>query len=120
MDELAGYPLARVLSSPFRRCVETVEPLAAARGLEIEPAVDLVEGKSPLATRLARAILANGDEAVLCTHGDVVPEILWRLVARDRFSLPANKDLRCAKGSTWVLDSNGGRVVRATYLPPHP
>ena len=118
VDELAPYSVKRVLSSPFRRCVVTVEPLAAARGIEIELAVDLAEGESPLAARLARAILAKGDEAALCTHGDVVPEVLWRLVARDRFLLPASKDLRCAKGSAWVLESDDSRVVRATYLPP--
>jgi len=33
---LSDYPLTRILSSPYDRCVETVEPLAQARGLEIE------------------------------------------------------------------------------------
>jgi broad specificity phosphatase PhoE len=36
VDALSHYPLTRILLSPYDRCVETVEPLARACGLEIE------------------------------------------------------------------------------------
>ena len=36
IDALAGYTIDRIVSSPYLRCVQTVEPLAEARGLEIE------------------------------------------------------------------------------------
>src|SRR5688500_5133995 len=45
---LDGVPLTRVLSSPYVRCVQTVEPLAAAHGLEVEETPALAEGR-PLA-----------------------------------------------------------------------
>lgn len=35
-EALARYPIARVLSSPQRRAIQTAEPLAEARGLAIE------------------------------------------------------------------------------------
>jgi broad specificity phosphatase PhoE len=35
-DALARFPITRVISSPQRRAVQTAEPVAAARGLEIE------------------------------------------------------------------------------------
>ncbi|CAJ1578739.1 histidine phosphatase family protein [[Mycobacterium] wendilense] len=35
-EALSRYPVARVISSPQRRAVQTAEPLAAARGLDIE------------------------------------------------------------------------------------
>ena len=35
--QLRPYPIARILSSPTVRCLQTVEPLAQRRGLPIEP-----------------------------------------------------------------------------------
>lgn len=35
-DALARYPIARVLSSPQRRAIQTAEPVAAVRGLPVE------------------------------------------------------------------------------------
>ena len=36
VEALAEYELDRIVSSPYVRCVQTVEPLAKARGLELE------------------------------------------------------------------------------------
>jgi hypothetical protein len=52
----------------------------------------------------------------LCTHGDVVPDVLVSLADEDRLDLGAAP--RQAKGSTWVLEARHGRFVRATYLAP--
>lgn len=35
-DALARYPIARVISSPQRRAIQTAEPLAEARGLPVD------------------------------------------------------------------------------------
>ena len=43
VERLAPFTITRILSSPYRRCVETVEPLARARGLEIEQRPELGE-----------------------------------------------------------------------------
>lgn len=43
VELLHGYEVARVLSSPALRCVQTVEPLARDRGLEIEVRDELAE-----------------------------------------------------------------------------
>lgn len=72
---LAGYPVARVLSSPYVRCVDSVAPLARARGLTVEETEALAEG----ATRDdVLRLLAGLDEPVvlLSTHGDVIYELL--------------------------------------------
>ena len=63
----------RVVSSPYVRCVETVEPLAAALGLEVEVDDRLAEG----AGRAAEALLAEGG-VVACTHGDVIHDLIGR------------------------------------------
>lgn len=43
VELLDGYEIARVLSSPALRCMQTVEPLARDRGLEIEVHEELAE-----------------------------------------------------------------------------
>jgi probable phosphoglycerate mutase len=42
-ERLAGVPIAGVYSSPLERCVETAEPIAAARGLAVRPVPGLLE-----------------------------------------------------------------------------
>jgi len=67
--------LNRIVSSPYVRCTQTVDPLARRYGLRIEERLELAEG----ATReeaLAIVKELQGTEAVLCTHGDVVFELL--------------------------------------------
>ena len=41
LDVLADVTVRRIVSSPYLRCVQTVEPLARARGLEVESAPEL-------------------------------------------------------------------------------
>lgn len=43
VELLDGHEILRVLSSPARRCVQTVEPLAHARGLDVEVREELAE-----------------------------------------------------------------------------
>jgi phosphohistidine phosphatase SixA len=63
-----GYEIGRVLSSPAVRCVQTVEPLAQARGLEIEVRDELVEERQGQeGAQLARSLL--GEDVALCVHG---------------------------------------------------
>ena len=46
VELLDDYPTERLLSSQSLRCTQTFEPLAAARGLEIEEAAELAEGST--------------------------------------------------------------------------
>ncbi len=68
VDLLAPYEVARILSSPAVRCVQTVEPLAHARGLEIEAREELSEERQRSeGAELVRSLAGTG--AVLCGHG---------------------------------------------------
>lgn len=111
---LAGHPVGRVVSSPSLRCVQTVEPLAEARDLKVETDEALAEGATAdEVVSLMRELAA--ENPVLSTHGDVIPTLLEALARRDGLDLPDGYP--CAKGSTWVLESDGtGRVERAIYL----
>jgi 8-oxo-dGTP diphosphatase len=74
---LAGYEIERILSSAYVRCVQTVEPLAHELGIEIEARDELAEGASR-DEALALVDEVRGQGAILCTHGDVVVELLGR------------------------------------------
>ena len=75
VESLAGYEIQRVLSSPYVRCVQTVEPLARSLGIRIEEVDELAEGASrDEALALVESLCGTG--AALCTHGDVVYELL--------------------------------------------
>ena len=42
--DLVDTPVGRVISSPYVRCIQTVEPLAAAMGLVVESSDAFAEG----------------------------------------------------------------------------
>ena len=73
LRDLAQRAIGRIVSSPYRRCVETVEPLADALGLPVELDDRLAEGAS---LQLALALLAELDGGLACTHGDVIEAVL--------------------------------------------
>jgi len=111
---LTPLGITRLLSSPYARCRETLAPLAASLGIEVESSDVLSEGAGPEG---ALAIIEAAHAPVaLCTHGDVVGDVLTRL---DRRGVILEGD-RLAKGSIWVVSVEEGAPTRARYLPPPP
>ena len=113
---LASQPVRRILSSAAVRCVDTVVPLGRALGLPVEVADELAEGTFVGdAFDLLRSLASAEGDSVLCSHGDVIPGLLWAL-AQYGLDIP---DLgRCKKGSIWELDVSDGRIVGAAYRHP--
>jgi phosphohistidine phosphatase SixA len=91
---LSDRRLTRILSSPYDRCVQTVEPLAEARGLEVEIRDELGEEQQlEQGVELVRSLL---DQAVaVCGHGGL----------SDALAGVSQK-----KGETLVLDEHGHAV----------
>jgi phosphohistidine phosphatase SixA len=93
VELLAPHRVDRILSSGYVRCVQTVDPLAEARGLAVDEADELAEGK-------VRAdvigLLERLDAAcpVLCTHGDVVLELLGEKMKKGEMRLLAFESRR--------------------------
>lgn len=84
VDTLRALGVTRVLSSPYVRCTQTVEPLADALSVEIEVDDRLAEG----AGRTAALELLDGlRDAVACTHGDIVVEVLDRSLKKGAFAV---------------------------------
>lgn len=111
--QLADFVIDRVISSPYVRCVETVEPLAAGRGVEVEEHDALAEGAFLEDT--SKLIGSLDGPAALCTHGDVLGWLIADLRSR---GIPGADPSLGKKGSTWVLDLVDGEVTAGTYLEP--
>ncbi len=94
---LAEFDLDRIVSSPYLRCVQTVEPLARSRELESE--LDNALGADHLDDVPSVLERLRGQDAAVCTHGD----------------LPWLGSRSFKKGSVWVLDEAG---EPARHLPP--
>lgn len=112
-DRFGGAPVTALISSPFTRCVQTLEPLADRLGLTVETDDRLAEGA---AFEQALTLLAEaGEGAVLCSHGDVVPDLITALQRRGMV-IDTPPDWR--KATVWVLERTGDHVVRGSVEPP--
>ena len=113
---LADRPVRRILSSPAVRCVDTVVPLGRMLGLPVEACDEIAEGTHvAVALRLLGSLADAEGDSVLCSHGDVIPGMLWTLA---QYGLDMHDLGRCKKGSIWELETSEGRVVGATYRHP--
>ena len=95
VEELEGYPISRILSSPYDRCVQTVEPLATRRGLAIEQRDELGEGGQYNGAILVRSLI--GQPVAVCVHGGLSDTAFGE---------------RLKKGETLVVDERGDVVGR--------
>jgi broad specificity phosphatase PhoE len=98
-SHLSGQPIEVVVSSPLPRCVETVAPLADALGLVVQLDERLREGAEVAEAWELVEQLAAGT-AVLCSHGDVIPDVIGRCEARG-MRMPDRPGF--SKGSVWAL-----------------
>lgn len=114
--ELRPTGVSRLVSSPYRRCVDTLEPLARHLDLAVESDDRLREGAGGVAAlELADELAAEPEAAAVCSHGDVIPELLRILKAtttriKDPFIWP--------KASTWAVTWNGECWSKARYIAP--
>jgi len=117
VDMLAGYPIKRIFSSPYVRCVQTVEPLAEKLKKQVEQLLELTEGAP--AEEVINVLRQSADSTdIWCTHGDIVALVLDAIVEQDGVKLKKS-DKKYPKGSFWELEQDKkGRVTKATYFPP--
>lgn len=106
------FSVTSIFSSPFLRCVQTVEPLARARGMTVKQVPSLAEGQG-----LAGAMRLMGDSkldgAVLGTHGDIVWELVEDLVNRH---IIKPGDGGYEKAATWVVEVEDGAPIHARFI----
>lgn len=121
-------------SSPSLRCRQTLEPLADALDVKLrdEALLGDLDSGEPLPSEDPDEIIAwlgrqglrfvdreivthPGRIVIACSHGDVLPETLDLLFARDGVSPDGDGN---AKGSVWTLRfDEDGRCTGAVYRP---
>ncbi|BAH48487.1 SixA phosphatase family protein [Rhodococcus opacus] len=109
---LAGVDLHVLYCSPTTRCLDTLAPLAAARGLHVQehPLLAPDAATDELCAALDAIDLAG---TLWCTHG----EILTALAAITRADgTPAFPIGHTAKGGAWLLNAR----TPLRYLDPDP
>lgn len=113
---LADRRIRRVISSPARRCTDTVAPLARTLGLDVERS-ELLWETTPVELALAwltDLAAADGDgDVVVCSHGDLIGPLVTAVHPGGDGPGPD-----WDKGSTWLLEPADGTLVAVGYLPP--
>ena len=116
---LAQFEIGSILSADVRRCVETVAPVADALAVPVLESPVFSEVAYPGREAEAMALLRRqGDaqhDAIVCSQGTVIPDLLERMADADDFPLETPVPNR--KGSTWALSiDTDGLLVAADYL----
>jgi phosphohistidine phosphatase SixA len=118
--KLAAGTVRRLVSSPALRCVQTLQPLSELLDMPIESwdALAPHAGAAGLRTTLGHPAF---DDAVLCTHGEVLRPLLRTLrrrgVGLDGVRLHGRRLL--AKGSAWRVEiAADGTVSLFEHIAP--
>jgi 8-oxo-dGTP diphosphatase len=113
-ERLRDEPPGRLVSSPYLRCVQTLDELARELDLPIETTELLAEGgDGARALDLVVSLGRSGSAVVCCTHGDVLFALL-RHVSAAGVTLDGPPDAPVA--STWALEVVDGQVVGALFV----
>ena len=109
----AGHAFSRLFSSPYLRCVQTLEPLAEARGLPLEMADALAEG-APMGVALELMLAASSaGPAAFCTHADVGIDVIEELLTE---GVGFEGPLEFKKAATWILEVHDRSFTSGRYL----
>ena len=65
---------------------------------------------------LVRDLARDGTTAALCSHGDIIPDLI-QILARQGMTIVGPRSW--AKGSTWELRTKGSDIVQAEFLGPY-
>ena len=108
----------RLISSPYTRCLQTMELIASKTGLEVQEDVALTPNAGRQAIDRVRALSTSqpSGSMVLCTHGEVIGDVLAALASEDGVRLSRRPP--GLKGCVWVLDFRKGKVANARYITP--
>ena len=101
---LSAYGVTRVVSSDSRRCVTTVEPYVRDHVLAVEEVAGLNEEEATpdSVAHVVSGLLAQRENAVVCTHRPVLPDVLAALGVAEEPLAP---------GEMVVCHHRKGRVV---------
>jgi 8-oxo-(d)GTP phosphatase len=117
IKHLAPFAIDELYTSDYTRCVQTVTPLAHARGLSITAVPSLNEESFELdpekAISFANALKQDEKNILICSHNPVIPSML-RGILNTKLK---NKDLiKLEPGDAWIVHRVRGEIVGLDYL----
>jgi 8-oxo-dGTP diphosphatase len=112
-DHLAGASIARILSSRYQRCIDTITPLATRLGIPIETHDALCEEADVEDTWDFVASHVD-DDVLVCSHGNLIAPVLDRVMRRGA-AIDA-PEWTCHKGSIWRLENDEDRPIARAVL----
>lgn len=117
IKHLAPFAIDELYTSDYTRCVQTVTPLAHARGLSITTVPSLNEESFELdpekAISFANALKQDEKNILICSHNPVIPSML-RGILNTKLK---NKDLiKLEPGDAWIVHRVRGEIVGLDYL----
>ena len=90
---IAAWAPAKLISSPAVRCLATIEPVAHLTGLSVKASdaisQDSFEEGTASVHSLVRKRIRKQQNAVICSHGPVIPEIIDEIAAATNTPLDA-------------------------------
>ena len=111
---LAAYPTARAFSATSARCIETLLPYCAAEGVAVTGLPEFTPGTAKPGQAEARLdeILASGEPAIVCGHGETIDEQIAWVSGRLGTPVPAGP---LEKGSFVVFHTADGALVTTEH-----
>ncbi len=103
-----------IISSPYLRCIQTVQPLSKRLDIPIvtDPILGDATASRELKIWLDKTVTGAPGFKVVCSHGDVIPVIVGAI-----FKAAPSIDYPnlCAKGSLWYFEIDQGLISGASY-----
>lgn len=111
--KIAAIAPTWLVSSPFLRCIQTLQDLSDLTGLPILADERLAENGDM--TAILQMLEQAPDRAVICSHGDVIPALIRTLENRGMAITTAPN---WQKASVWVIQRNAATFISAAAWPP--
>jgi 8-oxo-dGTP diphosphatase len=117
IKHLEPFAIDEIYTSDYVRCVQTVTPLAHARGLSVTQVPSLNEEtfeEDPMRSiSFANALKQDEKNILICSHNPVIPTML-RGILNTKLK---NRDLiKLEPGDAWIVHRVRGEIVGLDYL----
>lgn len=117
---LSRFGMTRIVSADYVRCEQTVQPYSEAIGAPVEKDPVFSErgypGHETQAVNALRDYGQSGQHTIVCSQGDVIPDLLARLSDEDHVDI--GEPVAGKKGSLWALSFDEKHLVSAEHFPP--
>ncbi|MBA9002488.1 MULTISPECIES: NUDIX hydrolase [Thermomonospora] len=114
---LGAFGPARLHSSLTARCLETLLPYSLATGIEPVTELAFTVGRATAeraCARLVELVEATDGPLVVCTHGEIVADLVIELCRRYGEKVPEDPSLR--KAGFWVAHLGGDQITGRTSI----